>query len=481
MRRYTAVLLTILLAVACSKPEEQKQDVVPYLNVFANKIEFEKEGGSQTITFSTNSSWTATTDATWLTLSKVAGQGSEDVQEITLTTEANEGEYKSTKVVFSVEGRSSFVNVTQKSKSDDGLVFVTIPEFISKKDDTNTWYKITGEIVSIENSYYGDFYIMDDLGYLYVYGLSTERGGDKTEFSKLGLKAGDIVSIAAHKKTYNGKAEADMAYFISKQEGKYPGYVSTETANPWLEMPQVSVSDDEVLVTHMIPGGGRNYTACFNKTKRLSNWICYPLFTKGSTTGRSDAYAYDPLVGEDFQANLSKSYQERTIGGEEYIRGHMLPSNDRSGRANLDAFLSTNIMPQSSAINNGVWGDLENKMRNMVSYCDTLYVVVGTDSRTSTTYVKDNSSPQKDVLVPEGIYRVVLALSKKGEYHALAAYYENKNFETKVFRKEQAISVDALEEKLGIDFFVNLGKAVGNDKAAEIEAVDPATDDFWWN
>ena len=42
------------------------------------------------------------------------------------------------------------------------------------------------------------------------------------------------------------------------------------------------------------------------------------------------------------------------------------------------------------------------------------------------------------------------------------------------------MSIDALEEKLGIDFFVNLPKLVGEDKAKEIEAEKPEDNKFWW-
>ena len=42
------------------------------------------------------------------------------------------------------------------------------------------------------------------------------------------------------------------------------------------------------------------------------------------------------------------------------------------------------------------------------------------------------------------------------------------------------MSVDDLEEKLGIDFFVNLPAKVGEDVAARIEAEDPKSVAWWW-
>ena len=42
------------------------------------------------------------------------------------------------------------------------------------------------------------------------------------------------------------------------------------------------------------------------------------------------------------------------------------------------------------------------------------------------------------------------------------------------------MSVRALEEKLGINLFVNLPTAVGNDAAEKIETENPALVSWWW-
>ena len=42
------------------------------------------------------------------------------------------------------------------------------------------------------------------------------------------------------------------------------------------------------------------------------------------------------------------------------------------------------------------------------------------------------------------------------------------------------MSVDDLEKKLNIDFFVNLPAKVGEETAARIEAENPADISWWW-
>ena len=84
-----------------------------------------------------------------------------------------------------------------------------------------------------------------------------------------------------------------------------------------------------------------------------------------------------------------------------------------------------------------------------------------------------------------GIYRAVLAYNKEEDsYIGIAAYFENKKNAyvdfTKTLPDTILMSVDALEEKLGMDFFVNLPAVVGESKANAIEAENPANNKFWW-
>ena len=44
-----------------------------------------------------------------------------------------------------------------------------------------------------------------------------------------------------------------------------------------------------------------------------------------------------------------------------------------------------------------------------------------------------------------------------------------------------ALSVDALEQLVGIDFFPALEKVIGATSAASVEAQDPNGVTWWWN
>lgn len=73
-------------------------------------------------------------------------------------------------------------------------------------------FTVTGEVYALANLSYGNFYIQDDSGELYIYGAKTadgqypkDAGGWYTE--QFGLVAGDVVTVTGAKTTYNGTVE----------------------------------------------------------------------------------------------------------------------------------------------------------------------------------------------------------------------------------------------------------------------------------
>ena len=66
--------------------------------------------------------------------------------------------------------------------------------------------------------------------------------------------------------------------------------------------------------------------------------------------------------------------------------------------------------------------------------------------------------------------------SKDKKYTALGIYYDNKSSNDTNF-KGLSMSIDELEKKVGVDFFVNLP----DDVEKAVEAAKPADESWWWN
>lgn len=250
-------------------------------------------------------------------------------------------------------------------------------------------------------------------------------------------------------------------------------------ATGWLELPALD-NPNLGYYSHNFKMNGktyRNYSFGWSQKDRVALWVAYPLcklYTNGNV-GRTNAWALDPLLGNDSAA---------PFGGYagDYARGHQLPSADRqcSYDANAQTFYGTNMTPQLNAHNEQIWADLENKVRGYANSSDTTYVVTGV--MVSSSSKKEKDSYGNSVTVPDSYFKAVLKYSTKstlGTWNAAAFYLEHRAYSGSI-SKEHSMSIDELEAMTGLDFFVNLPAVVGVEQAAKIEAADPATSSVWW-
>lgn len=222
----------------------------------------------------------------------------------------------------------------------------------------------------------------------------------------------------------------------------------------------------------------RNYSFGWSQKDRVALWVAYPLcdlYMNGSV-GRTNEWALDPLLGNDSAAPFGG------YGGP-YARGHQLPSADRQCcyDANAQTFYGTNITPQLNEHNERIWANLEGVVRGYAKTSDTTYVVTGVVVSETSKIEKDSN--RKDVTVPDAYFKALLkysTASTHGKWNAIAFYLEHREYEDNTISREHALSIDALEEMTGIDFFVNLPAMVGEEKAATIEATDPTKVAMWW-
>ena len=255
------------------------------------------------------------------------------------------------------------------------------------------------------------------------------------------------------------------------------------TRKGWMELPETLEDDGLNFFWHTmnISGyTGRNYSFYWDYADLVSHWVAYPLNTALRGSGsRSDAWSLDPLLPASKQPNVTSTYR----GG--WARGHQLPSADRlHAAANAATFYGTNITPQNYNFNGEIWARLEESVRNWSYKCDTLYVVTGcvVNERSSRTTDIDG----KSVAIPVAYYKAVLSYSKSleanGGYRGCAVYLDHNHPAGETVRRNHpsVMSIRDLENKLGINLFVNLPGAVGESAAAAVETEDPNTVSWWW-
>lgn len=247
----------------------------------------------------------------------------------------------------------------------------------------------------------------------------------------------------------------------------------------WMELPAM---DDPSLsyYTHSFDMNGkryRNYSFGWSQKDLVAVWVAYPLcrfYTNGSV-GRTEAWALDPHLDDRSSAPFG-GY------GDNYDRGHQLPSADRQCcyQANAQTYYGTNMTPQEPMLNQKGWATFEGNVRNWANASDTAYVVTGCIVDKPKGYTTDSFG--KEMTVPSAYFKAVLLYSKSStfsQWSAAAFYYEHKPYYGGL-TKNHSMSIDALEEMTGIDFFVNLKDKLGETEAARIEAQDPRNSNVWW-
>lgn len=260
----------------------------------------------------------------------------------------------------------------------------------------------------------------------------------------------------------------------------------------WLEIPAYTPTSFRVFLTHQMTIGdyaGRNWSALYDRNERMSHWVAYPLnYTLRGSGSRTESWGLDPLLPADDQQDVSGGYLDNGYGW--YSRGHQLPSADRYGDNNASTFYGTNMTPQNGNFNSGVWGNLEALVRHWSFTCDTAYVVTGCviDPATPKS-IKDRSAHV--IKVPVAYYKAVLCRKNSGTFgtngfRAVGFWFDHEEWSAEGKSASEvtsgmAISVDALETLVGIDFFPALEKLIGATNAAAVEAEDPNNVTWWWN
>ena len=243
----------------------------------------------------------------------------------------------------------------------------------------------------------------------------------------------------------------------------------------WAEMPLVKENDGNLYVTHMTKASGktmRNYSMCYDPDVKAALWIAYPLhdcYTR-KAVDRTDAWGYDPLIPAKYQVNMEKGMSNG------YDRGHQVASADRLASYDMNAqtFYYNNMTAQVGAMNQGIWNDLENKIRNEYICRDTLYVVTGcvmtTENDTQVKWVNNRNGGQ--VAVPKAYFKVLLRTKSGNTGKAvdnsnattIGLWVENRSYGDEPSRASIVKSVDEIERLTGFTFFPQISDEVKETK-----------------
>jgi endonuclease G, mitochondrial len=204
-----------------------------------------------------------------------------------------------------------------------------------------------------------------------------------------------------------------------------------------LEIPESRFNDE--VVRHAA------YTLGYSEANEQARWVAYEL-TSAEVAGnvkRKDNFRPDPSVSTG-SATLS-DYR-----GSGYDRGHLAPAADMklNGTYMSESFFMSNMSPQVAGFNRGIWKNLEEVVRKMALGSGAVYVVTGPIFSQSRGSIGSNK-----VTIPGYYYKVILDY-REPSMKAIGFILPNKASTSSL--SFYATSVDAVEERTGLDFFALL-------------------------
>jgi hypothetical protein len=350
-------IATVALITSCT--DEDSVTLLDEIQVSSSYVSLPEGGGSATITVTAQDSWTAEKVMTekdsvkWLTISSMAGSAGET--ELTFSAPSTlDG--RTAEVLLHCAGKTQRINIIQGlPKISEATV-----EEVKAGPDGKT-FRVTGVATSIVNTEYGNWYLTDETGTIYIYGTLDAKGSEKN-FLSLGLEVGDEVTVQGPKLTYGStielvnvtvikinkslvKVDSVENEVLPVEGGEFTAYLTCkgqgvsveipEDAKSWLSISSIQQAETNAVVKFKAAanaGGDRGTTITFRTTDGSKNYTTQAtLSQKGAIVKATVAEFLAAEVG-DTQYRLSgvitnitnTTYGNlylRDFSGETYVYG----------------------------------------------------------------------------------------------------------------------------------------------------------------
>ena len=323
LKYFISFFALVALLAGCS--DDDAMTLLDEIQVSSSYVSIDVAGGSNTITLNAKEAWTFDEAELpeWLTVSPMNGGAGET--KVTFTAPAT------------LDGRTTVLHVKCADKIQtinviQGLAVVseaTCAEVIAGPESKT--YRVTGTVKNIVNTTYGNWYLEDETGEVYIYGTLDAKGNEKN-FSSWGMEVGDIVTIEGPKSVYNGTVELVNVTVINIQKSlvKVEGYdpedatipveggnvavnlscktnngISVEIpeeAKSWLGIVSIAGGAEPVVTFHANAnaGGDRSATVVFKTTddKGKEYTAQATIYQKGAIVAASVAEFLEAPVGD---------------------------------------------------------------------------------------------------------------------------------------------------------------------------------------
>lgn len=207
---FAALVAGAALVTSCEQPFEPTY--LDAIKVSSSYVAIPEEGGSIEITLNATGDWNITGVGTgdkeidWVTVTPMSGQAGEDIV-LTFSAEANDSGRQGS-IYINVGNQQQVINLIQ------GLVTAQTVPVSQVIEDVNNGtvgklYRVTGIATAITNTSYGNWYLNDGTGEIYIYGTVNASGSN--DWESFDIEVGDEVTVEGRSVLYGGNSLAEGA------------------------------------------------------------------------------------------------------------------------------------------------------------------------------------------------------------------------------------------------------------------------------
>lgn len=264
------------------------------IQVSSSNVFLPEGGGSTSIAVKSTDTWAIDVEEMpeWLSANPMTGPAGQTA--VTFTAEPSNG-VRTAVIHIVCAGKRQTINIQQGQAS---VTVATCAEVIAGPESKT--YRVTGTVSAIANTSYGNWYLTDETGTIYIYGTLDKNGnaGANNSIAIWGIEVGDQITVEGPKTLYGTTVELVNVTVISLQKSliKVEGYdpesatfdkeggnvtvnLSCKTANgvsvaipeeakDWLSMVSITGGAEPTVTFHATPneGGVRSAAVTFTTT-----------------------------------------------------------------------------------------------------------------------------------------------------------------------------------------------------------------------
>lgn len=224
LKYFIPAIIALFTLALTSCNDDDSATLLDEIRVSSSYVTLDMEGGQTSITLDANDSWAFDADEIpdWLTVTPLAGQAGQS--QVTFSAPATQ-DGRITVLHINCAGKQQNINVMQ---GVPGVTDATCAEVIAGPESKT--YRVTGTVKSIANTSYGNWYLADETGEIYIYGTLDKEGnaGANNSIAVWGIEVGDIITVEGPKTLYGTTVELVNVTVVNIQKS----LVKVESIDP---------------------------------------------------------------------------------------------------------------------------------------------------------------------------------------------------------------------------------------------------------